>query len=289
MNGLDFLEKIMTLRPTPVVMISTLTQRGAESTLRALELGAVDFVGKPTEGLSDRLPEYRKEILSKVHTAARSNVKALTRRRPPKRVEGASLARQDARLSATSKIIAIGSSTGGTEALAQLFSELPPNTPPIVVSQHIPPGFSRTFAERLNRLSAMTVCEASDGDRVLMGHGYIAPGDHHLEVHRDGASYVIRVHQGEKVNRHRPSADVMFRSVVRACGRKAVGVLLTGMGNDGAQGMLEMSQADIPTVAQNEESCVVFGMPHAAIELGGAKEVLHLDDIGSALVRLGKG
>ena len=280
MDGIDFLERLMRLRPMPVLMVSSLTQSGSEVTLRALELGALDFVAKPSLGIRSGMLEYAEEIAEKIRAAARSRPRRAASRSeaPPQRLT--------APLMSSEKLLIIGASTGGTEAIRRVLEPLPANSPAIMIAQHMPGGFTRSFAERLDRLCQISVKEAEDGERVLPGHAYIAPGDAHLKLARNGANYVARLDQGPPVNRHRPSVDVLFRSAAEQAGRNAVGVLLTGMGKDGAAGLVEMRQAGAPTIAQDEASCVVFGMPREAIALGGASEVLPLEEIAPRLLAL---
>jgi two-component system chemotaxis response regulator CheB len=283
MDGLDFLGRLMRLRPTPVVMVSTLTERGAEVTLRALELGAVDFVAKPKIGVADGLARLAEEITEKVRIAARSRVRRATPAgaglpaapRPAPAAIG--------RLS-TEKLIFIGASTGGTEATRELLCGLPPDAPAVLITQHMPPGFTKSYAARLDSLARIRVAEARDGERVLPGHAYLAPGAHHLWVERSGANYVARVAAGEPVNRHMPSVEVLFASAARHAGPNAIGVMLTGMGADGAKAMRQMRDAGAWNVAQDEASCVVFGMPREAIAAGAAHEVLPLLRIAPAIV-----
>lgn len=277
MDGLTFLEKLMAARPTPVVMISSLTEAGAEATLRALELGAVDFVAKPKLGIREGMQAYAEEILEKIRAAGRARLRRRTQSLPvaPKSREP---------ILGTEKIIAIGASTGGTEAIRAVLVDLPPDCPGIVITQHMPPGFTRSFAARLDRLSRLQVVEASGGERILPGHVFVAPGDQHLLVERSGANYVTRLSQAEPVHRHRPAVDPMFRSLAECAGRNVIAALLTGMGKDGALGLLEIQRAGGHTIAQDEASCVVFGMPREAIALGGAAEVLALERIADALV-----
>ncbi|CAK9884799.1 MAG: Chemotaxis response regulator protein-glutamate methylesterase [Candidatus Erwinia impunctatus] len=276
MDGLDFLEKLMRLRPMPVVMVSSLTGKGSEITLRALELGAVDFVTKPSLGIRDGMLAYSETIADKVRAAARSRPQARKATSTPLLKAGPLLSSE--------KLIAIGASTGGTEAIRQVLEPLPLNSPALLITQHMPPEFTRSFAERLNKLCQITVKEAQDGERILPGHAYIAPGAIHLELVRSGANYQVKLHEEAPVNRHRPSVDVLFRSVAKYAGRNAVGVILTGIGNDGAAGLLEMKQAGAWTIAQNEASCVVFGMPREAIALGGASEVVDLNQISQHML-----
>ncbi len=295
MDGITFLENLMRLHPMPVVMVSSLTQRGAETTLRALELGAVDFVAKPKVNIAGSLVDYSEQIVEKVKMAARARVKSFI---PPPLDTGA--LRVAAKLSAdailppvtstrrmlrtTERVIAIGASTGGTEALREVLAAMPPDAPGMVVAQHIPAAFSKAFADRLDRVSAMSVCEAEDGQYILPGHAYIAPGDRHLVVERDGARYRCRLSEGSPVNRHRPSVDVLFRSVAQKVGPNAVGAILTGMGDDGARGLKEMRDAGAVTVAQDEASSVVWGMPGSAVRLGAAQHVAALRAIPSLLL-----
>jgi len=280
MDGLDFLERLMRLRPMPVLMVSSLTQAGSEITLRALELGALDFVAKPSLGIRSGMLEYANDIAEKIRAAAKS------RPRQARQAQAAPRAALKAPLVSSEKLIIIGASTGGTEAIRAVLEPLPANSPAILITQHMPGGFTRSFAERLNRLCSITVKEASDGERVLPGHAYIAPGDAHLKLARSGANYVARLDDGPPVNRHRPSVDVLFHSAATQAGRNAIGVILTGMGKDGAVGLLEMRQAGSATLAQDEASCVVFGMPREAIALGGAVEVVDLDEIPERLMAL---
>jgi two-component system chemotaxis response regulator CheB len=296
MDGLTFLENLMRLRPMPVVMVSSLTQRGADVTLRALELGAVDFVAKPRIDVAGTLVEYADELIAKVKAAAGARVSTrlgLTRapnlQVDPRRTADAILPATATRprvLYTTDRIVAIGASTGGTEAIREVLQALPADAPAIVISQHIPAAFSRPFAERMNQCSAMSVCEAQDGQHILPGHVYIAPGDRHLIIERDGARYRCRLSDGPHVNRHRPSVDVMFRSVAQNVGPNATGVLLTGMGDDGARGLLEMLEAGAHTIAQDEASSVVWGMPGTAVRLGAAQQVLPLHRIAEAILHL---
>ena len=309
MDGLSFLRQLMRLRPMPVLMISSLTEKGAETTLEALALGAVDFISKPKADLANQLQDYSTEIIEKVKNAA--GIKVQARIHKP-------AARNDARkpggkdeevlevdskysttvilkrpvhikfMKTTDKIIAIGASTGGTEALKDILQELQPDMPAILIAQHIPPVFSSAFAKRMNQCSAMTVVEADDGQQVLPGHVYIAPGDKHLLLNRDGARYRCRLNDGPPVNRHKPSVDVLFRSVAQFAGRNAIGVILTGMGADGARGLGEMQEAGSITIAQDEKTSVVWGMPGEAVKRGAAQKVLPLDQIPSSLAILVK-
>jgi two-component system chemotaxis response regulator CheB len=294
MDGVTFLENLMRLRPMPVVMVSSLTQAGADVTLRALELGAVDFVTKPKADLAGSLANYAEEITTKVKAAAGARPRARTAPPPssgpaPRLSADAVLPgvpKRSSVLRTTEKIIAIGASTGGTEALRELVSALPPDAPAIVISQHIPAAFSGPFAQRLDKDSAMAVAEAQDGQYLLPGHVYVAPGDRHLIVERDGARYRCRLNDGPPVNRHRPSVDVMFRSVANSVGPNAVGIILTGMGDDGARGLKEMLDAGARTVAQDEQSSVVWGMPGSAVKLGAAELIQPLSRIPQTLLDL---
>ncbi|MEZ5597511.1 MAG: chemotaxis response regulator protein-glutamate methylesterase [Pseudomonadales bacterium] len=288
MDGLNFLGKIMTLRPMPVIMVSTLTSKGADASLEAMRLGAFDVFPKPRTNLSRELDSYRGELQEKVLAAAHANVRVLADR--AKRHLGQTQTTrvlEDAPIAANSALqplVAIGASTGGTEAIALCMERLPANMPGIVITQHIPGAFSESFARRLNDCSALNVTEARHGDRILAGHAYVAPGDQHLEVIRDGAHFVCRLNQGEPVNRHRPSVDVMFDSVARCARNLVVGVLLTGMGKDGAQGLLDIRQAGGRTIAQDEESSVVWGMPGSAVKLGAAESIMPIDHVAPQIL-----
>ncbi|HEX2385788.1 MAG TPA: chemotaxis response regulator protein-glutamate methylesterase [Candidatus Binatia bacterium] len=284
MDGLAFLERLMRIRPMPVVMVSSLTEKGCENTLRALELGAVDFVTKPKIDIKNGTIGVADEIIAKVKIAARARVRAADK----------TAARDQARLKAlvtealaksTQKVVAIGASTGGTEALREVLTTLPADAPGVVIVQHMPEHFTRAFAQRLDKLCQIRVQEARDGDRILPGHALIAPGNYHMRVVRSGANYNVETFMGDPVNRHRPSVDVLFYSCARNVGRNAIGVLMTGMGGDGARGLLAMRQAGARTVAQDEATSVVFGMPKEAIEIGAVDEVLALSHIAEAVVR----
>ncbi|OZI32621.1 chemotaxis response regulator protein-glutamate methylesterase [Bordetella genomosp. 1] len=285
MDGLDFLEKLMRLRPMPVVMVSSLTERGGEITLRALELGAIDFVTKPKLGIRDGLLDYSELIAEKIRAASRARLRAPT----PHAAGAPAPVRLRSPFASSEKLVIIGSSTGGTEAIREVLQPLPPDSPAILITQHMPAGFTRSFAQRLDALCAVTVGEAVHGERVLPGHVYLAPGgEQHMKLGRSGANYVIELEQGDPVNRHRPSVDVLFHSAAQAAGRNAIGVILTGMGKDGAAGLLAMRRAGAHTLAQDEASCVVFGMPREAIAIGGADEVVSLGDMSERiLLRVG--
>ncbi len=288
MDGLDFLSKLMRLRPMPVVMVSTLTERGADVTLKALELGAVDFVAKPKIGISDGLKQLAEEITDKVRIASKAHIKRAPAAPPPPAPGAAAAAPRPVvanlgRLS-TEKIIFIGASTGGTEATKEVLVNLPPDSPGVVITQHMPPGFTRSYAARLDGLCKIRVKEASDGERILPGHAYIAPGGLHLSVERSGAYSRARVRDGEPVNRHKPSVEVLFESAARVVGPNAFGIMLTGMGGDGAKAMKMMRDAGSYNLCQDEATCVVFGMPREAINHGAANEVLPLGQIASHLI-----
>ncbi|WP_198962777.1 protein-glutamate methylesterase/protein-glutamine glutaminase [Mangrovitalea sediminis] len=284
MDGLTFLNKLMRARPTPVVMISTLTEKGSEATMKALELGAVDFIPKPRLGITEGMAAYAETILDKIRAAAASHTALLRRPAMPRQKSGS--VQQITGITGTEKLIGIGASTGGTEAIKQVLQDLPANMPAVLITQHMPAGFTRSFAGRLNSLSAMTVKEAEHGERILPGHAYLAPGDRHLKLTRSGANYEVCLSDGEPVNRHKPAVDVMFDSLAELAAGNSVGVLLTGMGKDGAAGMLHLKEQGAVTVAQNEQSCLVYGMPRAAVELGAATEVLPLENIAAYLVEL---
>ena len=287
MDGLTFLEKLMRGHPMPVVMVSSLTEAGCQTTLRALELGAVDFIAKPKIDLREGMEEIAQDLIDKVKAAAQAKVKG---KGVGSRGELEPLASRPAPLvssamiKTTDTIIAIGSSTGGTEAVKDVLIALPPNTPPILITQHMPERFTKTWADRMNSLCRISVKEAEDGDNVLPGHALVAPGGYHMTLVRSGARYSVRINQDPPVNRHRPSVDVMFDSVAQYAGANTIGVILTGMGGDGANGMLGMKQAGAYTIAQDEASCVVFGMPKEAIKLGGVDKVLPLEEIPAAIV-----
>jgi two-component system chemotaxis response regulator CheB len=289
MDGIDFLGRLMRLRPMPVLMVSTLTQQGAEVTMRALELGAVDFIAKPRIGLAEGIKELSDQIVEKIRVAASAHVRrapALAASASSASAAGAPVApvvKPLGRLS-TEKLICIGSSTGGTEAVKEILTRMPADSPGIVITQHMPPGFTTSFAARLNALCQITVKEAVNGERILPGHAYIAPGGKQFRIDRSGANYVAVVEDGEPVNRHKPSVEVLFRSCAQVVGPNAYGIMLTGMGNDGAKAMREMKDAGSYNYVQDEASCVVFGMPREAILHGAADEVLPLTAIAPALL-----
>ncbi len=298
MDGITFLKNLMRLRPMPVIMISSLTEAGADVTLEALEIGAIDFIPKPKVDVAERIQDYANDIINKIKIASVARVRTFKGNREiPSASEklsadavlakGSRLSGQSKQfLKTTGKIIAIGSSTGGTEAIKEILLKMPVTAPAIVISQHIPAAFSASFSRRMNACSAMTVYEAKDGQQILPGHVYIAPGSHHLIVEKSGARYVCRLNDGPRVNRHKPSVDVMFRSVSQNVGPNAVGAILTGMGDDGARGMKEMHDVGSSTIAQDEKSSVVWGMPGEAVKHGGVDHVLSLDQIAEKLLLL---
>jgi two-component system chemotaxis response regulator CheB len=280
MDGLEFLDKLMRLRPMPVVMVSSLTERGSEIALRALELGAIDFVTKPRLGVRDGLLNYTELITGKIRTAFSARLLPSRHGGPAKSTGDTppeALLRSP--LLSTEKLIIIGASTGGTEAIREVLQPLPPDCPAVLIAQHMPAGFTRSFAQRLDGLCRITVKEAEHGERVLPGYAYIAPGAFHLSLGRSGANYVAHLDQEPPVNRHRPSIDVLFDSAAKHAGKNAIGMILTGMGRDGAEGLLRMKRAGAYTLAQDEASCVVFGMPKEAIALGAADEVAPLGEM----------
>ncbi|WP_454765852.1 protein-glutamate methylesterase/protein-glutamine glutaminase [Cupriavidus campinensis] len=281
MDGLDFLERLMRLRPMPVLMVSSLTERGSEITMRALELGAVDFVTKPKLGIRDGLMEYTDTIADKIRAASRARVRARAEA-PADGAPAAPVLRTP--LLSTEKLIIVGASTGGTEAIKEFLMPLPPDCPAVMIVQHMPAGFTKSFAQRLNGLCRITVKEAEHGERVLPGYAYIAPGDSHLLLARSGANYVAHLSQEAPVNRHRPSVDVLFDSAAVHGGKNVTGVILTGMGRDGARGMLRMREAGAYNLAQDEQSCIVFGMPKEAIATGGVHEVVPLHSMSQRVM-----
>lgn len=310
MDGVSFLRNLMRLHPMPVVMVSSLTEKGADVTLQAMELGAIDFVTKPKIDLAHTFEQYGQEICQKVKAAARVSRSSLERQyaryvanqQSHPKVEVLPASRPSEKYSAdaiikplssparhfktTEKIIAIGASTGGTEAIKEVLMRMPASCPGIVISQHIPAAFSGPFAVRMDSVSQMTVMEAKDRQQILPGHVYVAPGGKHLLVERDGARYICRLNDGSPVNRHKPSVDVMFRSVAQNVGINAVGVILTGMGADGALGLQEIQQAGSPTIAQDQKTSVVWGMPGEAVKLGAADQILPLDKIAKVILDL---
>jgi two-component system chemotaxis response regulator CheB len=293
MDGITFLKKLMHEHPTPVVICSTLTEKGAQTTMEALAAGAAAIVTKPKLGLKQFLLDSSNDIVTAVKTAAQTNPAKLRPRAPvpvatrEKLSADAMLAPATtaAMIQTTERIVAIGTSTGGTQALEVVLTALPRVSPGIVVVQHMPEKFTAAFAERLNRVSQLDVKEAADGDRILPGRALIAPGGRHMMVKRSGAYYHVEVADGPLVSRHKPSVDVLFRSVAKYAGRNALGIIMTGMGDDGARGLKEMRDAGATTIAQDEASCVVFGMPKEAIKLGGAERVVPLDALSGEVLK----
>ena len=305
MDGISFLRRLMRLRPMPVIMISSLTERGADVTLEALSLGAVDFIGKPKLDIANELKKYAGDIIDKVKNAATAKVRpgAATTEETEAGRSAESLVDIDSKFSTTAvlqrplrhkpfkttnKIIAIGASTGGTEAIRELLQQFPPNGPATLITQHISPVFSAAFADRVNNLSPMTVVEALDGQAVLPGHAYVAPGDKHLLLVQHGGRYQCRLNDGLAVNRHKPAVDVLFRSVAQSAGSNGIGVILTGMGADGARGLGEMLDAGAKTIAQDERTSIIWGMPGEAVKQGAAEYVLPLGEIHKKILALCK-
>jgi two-component system, chemotaxis family, protein-glutamate methylesterase/glutaminase len=280
MDGLTFLEELMHTTPLPVVMVSSLTQKACETTLRALELGAVDYVSKPSIDVTDGVEALAGEIVSKVRIAAKARIRISGNRGmlpPPTAVSTAIKTGLDTtRMATTDKLIAIGASTGGTQAITELITQLPSSVPGIVIVQHMPPVFTKSYAQRLNSMCALNVKEAEHGDRILRGTAFIAPGGRHMSIRRDGAMYYLELSDGPPVNYVKPAVDVLFRSVARFAGKNALGIILTGMGEDGARGLKDMREHGALTLAQDEASCVVFGMPKKAIEMDAVDRVLPL-------------
>lgn len=276
-DGLTFLDRLMKAKPTPVVMISTLTEKGADATMLALELGAIDFIPKPKINVKENFMAFQHEVTSKILQASRAKVKK--RIAPQGDIKTTQL-----RYSGTELIVAIGASTGGTEAIKELLVRLPASFPAIVMTQHMPPGFTTSFAKRLNSLCAINVKEASHNERILPGYAYLAPGDQHLSVVRYGADYRTKLDDGERVTGHKPAVDVLFDSVAKQVGKNAFGVILTGMGKDGARGMKAMHDNGATTFAQDEQSCVVYGMPKEAVKLGGVDHSKNIPDLAESLI-----
>ncbi len=289
MDGLAFLERLMRLRPMPVVMVSSLTEKSSSITLHALELGAFDFVTKPRIDIRNGLQEYAEELTDKIRSASRARlVKAPPRSAAHLSVQQKNsadvvLAAEHHTFSTTEKVVLLGASTGGTEALKVVLADMPADCPGILITQHMPEAFTKTFAKRLDSLCTIAVKEAEHGERVLPGHAYLAPGNRHLLLKRSGANYVTELSDGPPVSRHRPSVDVLFRSAANCAGKNAIGIIMTGMGDDGAAGMLEMHQSGACTLAQDEVSCVVFGMPKEAIARGGVDEIVPLQELSRRL------
>lgn len=276
-DGLTFLDRLMKARPTPVIMVSSLTEQGAEVTLKALELGAIDYVAKPKIDIKQGIDAYRDEILDKIKQAAKAKVQK--RELSEHRVQ-----HQKLNFRTTEKLFAIGASTGGTEAIKEVLLQMPVDCPGIVITQHMPAGFTKTFAARLDKICSVRVKEAEDGERILPGHAYIAPGDHHMKVVRSGADYRVKLDDGEKVSGHKPSVDVLFNSIAESAGSNVIAAILTGMGKDGAAGMTKLHQVGAFTIAQDEQSCVVFGMPKEAIRLGGISQICPLEEVGEHML-----
>ena len=294
MDGLTFLSKVMTLRPMPVVMVSTLTERGADASLQAMQLGAFDVFAKPKEDLAKSLDAYKDTLHNKVLSAAQANIAVLAARaRRQVEVQASAPSNQAVETipniphasGGVPPIIAIGSSTGGTEAVRQILERLPANVPGIVIAQHIPESFSASFADRLNACSLLSVKEAEDGDRIVPGSAFVAPGGRHLTVVKQGGHYQCALNDAEPVNRHKPSVDVLFDSVATHASKKALGIILTGMGKDGAQGLLNMRDQGAHTIAQDEATSVVWGMPGSAVKINAAKDVLPIGDIPKHLAQ----
>ena len=281
MDGLSFLRRLMALRPMPVVVVSTLTQKGTDAAVQAMELGAVDYVAKPLIDIRNGMEELGAELLAKVRLAAQV--------RPRARLDESAAPRLlavDPRLSTAGRVVAIGASTGGVETLQRMLTRLPASAPAILVTQHMPAGFTSSFARRLDGQCAVTVIEATDGRRILPGHVYIAPGSRHLELARTGAHYACRLHDGPPVSGHRPSVDVLFGSVASVAGANAMGLILTGMGRDGAAGLLEMRRAGARTYGQSETSCLIYGMPKAAMQAGAVEIELPIERLTEEIVTL---
>lgn len=292
MDGLEFLEKLMRLHPLPVLMVSTLTAQGSAATLRALELGAVDYIHKPKIDVKNKLEDYAAEITEKIRVIAQANVRPLhgsSTSRPlnkPQKIKPlkASEKTKDER----EKLIVIGASTGGTEAIKEILIDMPADCPPILIVQHMPEGFTKSYAARLDSLCEIAVAEAVHGERIIAGRAYLAPGGYHLSILRTGAHYICQISEEEPVNHHRPSVDVLFKSVTKQAKSEVIAIMLTGMGKDGAIQMKQLHDLGHKTFAQDKASCVVFGMPKEAIERGAVDEVLPLDEIaGRILLHLG--
>lgn len=285
MDGVEFLRRLMPQHPMPVVMVSSLTQKGKQITMDALEAGAVDFVSKPTSDVARGLQAMMMELRVKVKIASTANVSHWKSKRSAPLPRTAAVS-TSALAESTDKVIAIGASTGGTEAIKKVITRFPAATPGVVIVQHMPAGFTRMFAERLNQLCPMEVKEAQSGDRVMPGRILVAPGEKQMRVIRSGGFYQVTCEPGEKISGHCPSVDVMMHSVAKHVGANAVAAMLTGMGSDGADGMLAMRMAGARCIAQDETSCVVFGMPKVAYERGGAEKLVSIDEVGPTLLRL---
>jgi two-component system chemotaxis response regulator CheB len=283
MDGLEFLEKLMRLHPLPVLMVSTLTQKGSDSALRALELGAIDFIAKPKVDVKNQLEAYAEEITNKIRMIAKAKVKPKQPAQEPSK-KAKVLKISTNKLVANQKILVIGASTGGTEAIKEILIDMPADCPPILIVQHMPAGFTKSYAARLDSLCQINVSEAKHGERILPGHAYLAPGDYRLSIGRVSNYYICNVTQNPPVNRHRPAVDVLFDSVAALAKGNAVGVILTGMGKDGAAGMKRMSEKGCKNLAQDEASCVVFGMPKEAIAQGGVDEIVPLNKMSQQIL-----
>lgn len=283
MDGLEFLEKLMRLRPMPVLMVSTLTEEGSAATLRALELGAVDFIAKPKIDIKNKLEEYADEIRSKIRVVAAAKIQPAKPANKPKKILK-HLQKNAKHASDKEMLLVVGASTGGTEAIKEILMQMPADCPPILIVQHMPEGFTKSYAARLDSLCEISVHEATHGEPILPGHAYIAPGDFHLAIARSNAHYICQITQDEAVNRHRPAVDVLFKAVAELTKGNAIGVILTGMGKDGATGMKLMYEKGCKTFAQDEKSCVVFGMPKEAIAQGGVDEIVPLGKMAQRLL-----
>lgn len=281
MDGITFLKKVMKHMPTPVIMVSSLTTKGAKTTLDALEAGALDFVAKPHSNIYDGRSEIEEELLEKIDVAARAKVQVSNFASQNKKT----LDYSPTSITTTQKLIAVGSSTGGTEALKEFLIRLPANSPSVIIAQHMPANFTKQFAKRLDDLCSVDVKEASNKDSLGVGQVFIAPGDKHMVLRRSGARYYLEVGTGKKVSGHRPSVDVLFNSVARVAGANAIGVILTGMGMDGAKGLLNMKKAGSITFGQNEASSVVYGMPKAAYDLGAVDREVHIEKMSEAVLK----
>ncbi len=291
MDGITFLERLMKSNPMPVVMVSALTTEGSNEALRSLELGAVDIVEKPKLDVREGLEEISIQICDKIKAAAQARLKTARQRylTPPKKLSADAILpvrSSESKNKGQESLIAIGSSTGGTIALRELLTPLPADMPGIIIVQHMPKAFTKSFSESLDKDCSLKVSEASEGEKVERGKVLVSPGDHHMMLKLDGNGYSVTMNDGDLVNRHRPSVDVLFRSVANLAGSNSIGVILTGMGDDGAKGMLEMHDAGSHTLAQDEESCVVYGMPRKAVENGAVDEVLNLEEISKRLIEL---
>ena len=280
MDGLTFLDKIMRLRPTPVIMISSLTQKGADTTLRALEMGALDYVAKPQIGLQAGLEQMSKEIIAKVKAASKANLKT-NKPKPTRNLQ----VHNTINYQSTEKIVAIGASTGGVEAISHILAELPADCPAIAIAQHMPKNFTTSFAQRLDKQVLPSVSEAKHGARLLPGHVYIAPGDIHLAISKSGADYICSLEDGPLVSGHKPSVDYLFSSVAKSVRTNAIGVILTGMGKDGANGLLEMRNAGAKTIGQDEASSTIYGMPGAAMEVGSVMKQVSLSNMAGTILK----